>query len=64
MSILPNSSFPLLASDQADVIEIFYQLMSKNVRFVDGSEVATTQGFGFSSGSHGLLFPDEPSDLA
>ena len=64
MSIHPNSSFPLLASDQADVIQIFFQLMSEKVQFENATEPTTHQGFGFSNDSHALLFPDEPSDLA
>lgn len=64
MSIHPNSSFPLLASDQADVIQIFLQLMSEKVQSGLLPEPTALQGFGFSSDSHALLFPDEPSDLA
>jgi hypothetical protein len=63
MSILPNPSFPLLASDQAEVIEMFFQLMCTKVRFVEEPEGAMNQGFGLSSDSRRLLFPDEPSEL-
>lgn len=64
MSIHPSSNFPLLVRDQAEVIQIFLQLMSDHVQSRHLPEPATLQGFGFSSESHALLFPDEPSDLA
>jgi hypothetical protein len=62
MSILPSSSFPLLASDQADVIKIFLELMSERVRAGCASEVNSNQPVGHDLS--GSLFPDESSNPA
>jgi hypothetical protein len=43
MSIHPNSSFPLLASDQADVIRIFLELMSEGDHAGRVSKTTTTK---------------------
>jgi hypothetical protein len=64
MSIHPSSSFPLLASDQADVIQIFLELMLDGDRAGRGSEVTTNQPMGPRDDSNGSLFPDEPFDRA
>jgi len=42
MSIHPDSSFPLLASDQADVIHMFLELMEEASHSGTVSEVTTT----------------------
>ncbi|MFZ0301444.1 MAG: hypothetical protein WAL75_02115 [Terracidiphilus sp.] len=39
MIIQPNSSFPLLASDQAEVIQIFLELMQERGGPAHGPEV-------------------------
>jgi len=41
MSIHPDTSFPLLASDQADVIRIFLDLMSQGDRTGVASDVTS-----------------------
>jgi hypothetical protein len=40
MAILPKSEFPLLESDQAEVIEMFYGLL----RLLDAERANTAQG--------------------
>ncbi len=42
MAIHPNSNFPLLASDQADVIRIFLELMGEGNYAERVCEVRTT----------------------
>jgi hypothetical protein len=64
MSIQPNSNFPLLASDQADVIQIFLELMIERDRAGHASEATTNQPVGPRNDSDGSLFPSDPSDLA
>jgi hypothetical protein len=64
MSIDPKSNFPLLASDQAEVIRIFLELMSEGDRAERVSNVKTNQSVGPHNDSNGLLPPGEPSDLA
>jgi hypothetical protein len=43
MANYPNSSFPLLASDQAEVIRIFLELMCEGHHDQDVSEATTTK---------------------
>jgi hypothetical protein len=43
MAIDPNSSFPLLASDQADIIRMFLDLMIDSNRAGRVSEVRATK---------------------
>ncbi len=58
MSIHPNSSVPLLPSDQADVIRIFLELMST------GDRTTTEEPVGPRNDSSDSWYPGEPSDLA
>ena len=43
MAIHPDSSFPLLASDQADVIRIFIELMREGDRPEQAPQAMTTK---------------------
>jgi hypothetical protein len=63
MSIHPNPSFPLLASDQADVIRIFLELLSERERAARASEVAASQPLGPRNDSNDLWLPRQPPDL-
>jgi len=63
MSIHPNPSFPLLASDQNDVIKIFLQLMSDGDRVGGATEVTTNQRVVWRTDSDGFLFPADPFDI-
>ncbi|MGA3049250.1 MAG: hypothetical protein ABSD67_21645 [Terracidiphilus sp.] len=64
MTIQPNSNFPLLASDQADVIQIFLELMIERDRAGQAPEVTTNQPVGRRNDSDNSLFPRDPFDLA
>ena len=65
MSIHPESSFPLLAGDQADVIRIFLELMAEGDRVERASELtATPKRVGPRNDSDDRWLPGEPSDLA
>ena len=57
MSIHPDSSFPLLAGDQADVIRIFLDLMSKGDRSRAPSEVTSHQSVGARKDPNDSSFP-------
>lgn len=63
MSIHPISSFPLLASDQADVIRIFLELMSDQDPSGLESEVTINKPLGSRSDSDRSRFPGELPDL-
>lgn len=63
MSIHPNSSFPLLASDQADVIRIFLDLMSKNERAEHSAGSTSSQPVGPRNESNDPSFPGNLLDL-
>jgi nitrogen-specific signal transduction histidine kinase len=43
MAMHPDPSIPLLASDQAEVIQIFLELMLERAAIEQASEVATTR---------------------
>lgn len=62
MAIHPDSSFPVLAGDQIDVIEIFLELMSARERADRTPEVTTNQAVGSGSDSKDSWFPSEPLD--
>jgi len=59
MSIHPDSSFPLLASDQADVIQIFLELMSESDLSYRAPEVTTNHPVGPYSDASNPWFPGE-----
>ncbi len=59
MSNQPNSSFPLLASDQAEVIQIFLELMSEGDRAASAPEVKSDRIVGPRDGSGASWFPRE-----
>jgi hypothetical protein len=64
MTIYPDPTFPLPVSDQADVIELFLELMGEDSRAGRVSEVRTTmepieQRRNFDD----LFFPNEPLEL-
>ena len=59
MSIHPNSNFPLLASDQADVIQIFLELMIDGDRAGHASEATTDQPVGPRNDSSDSWFPGD-----
>jgi len=59
MSIHPNASFPLLASDQADVIRLFLELMSEGDRAERASKVTSNQPVGPGNDSSNPWFPRE-----
>jgi hypothetical protein len=64
MEINLNSSFPLLAADQADVIRIFLELMSEGDRNGHVREVRkTNQSLEPRNSPEDSLFPNEPLDL-
>lgn len=63
MSIHPDSSFPLLASDQADVIQIFLELMSDGDRSWRASEVTTNRPAGQCNDINDSWFQGELPDL-
>lgn len=63
MSIHPNPSFPLSASDQTDVIKIFLQLMSEGDRVEDASEVTTNQQIIWRDDSGDSLNLGDPFDI-
>jgi hypothetical protein len=63
MSIDHNPYFPLLASDQADVINLFLQLMSEGDRVVGASEITANQPVDWRTDSDGFLFPGDPFDI-
>lgn len=63
MSIHPDSSFPLLASDQADVIQIFLELMSQGDRSWRASEVTTSHPAGPYGDINESWFQGELPDL-
>lgn len=64
MSIHPSSSFPVLVRDQAEVIQIFLQLMRDGDLAGRGSKVTTSQPIGPRDDPNGSLFSNEPPDLA
>ena len=64
MSIHPDSNFPLLADDQADVIRIFLELMSDGDRAVRAPEATTDQPVGPRNDSSDSWCPGAPSDPA
>jgi hypothetical protein len=57
-------SFPLLASDQAEVVRIFLELMSEGDRAERASNFNTNQPVGPHNDPSDLLPPGDPSDLA
>ena len=57
MSMNSSFSFPLLASDQADVIRIFIDLMSERDRAERRSEVKANQPAGSHDDSGNLWSP-------
>lgn len=64
MPIQPNSSFPLLASDQADVIRIFLELMAEgNHAERVSDERATNNPLEPRNDSNDSCFPREQLDL-
>lgn len=56
-------NFPLLASDQADVIRIYLDLMIERDRVGHGTEVAANHTIGQHINTGGTLFPSELPDL-
>lgn len=64
MEINLNSSFPLVAADQADVIRIFLELMSEGDRNGHVREVRkTNQSLEPRNSPEDSHFPNEPLDL-
>ena len=63
MAIHPDSHFPILVSDQADVIRIFLELMSEGDRTARASEVTTDQPVGPRNDSNYSRFPDKLPNL-
>jgi hypothetical protein len=65
MELHPNSCFPLLASDQAEVIRIFLELMTEGDHAGRACDVGTpNQSFEPHRDIDGSFFPGEPHDLA
>ncbi len=62
MASHPVSSFPLLASDQADVIRIYLELMHERDRSGNPSEVTEDQPLGPPKGSDYSWFPGQTFD--
>jgi len=63
MAIHPNPSFPLLPSDQADVIRIFLQLMRERYPSSKVPEVAANHPSVSRNGSNRPWFPGDLPDL-
>ena len=63
MAIHHDSSFPLRASDQVDVIQIFLELMSQGDRSWPAAEVATNHSAGACNDMNDSWFPGELPDL-
>ena len=63
MKIYPDSSFPLSASDQADVIRLFQELMSVNGPAGHSSDAATNQSVAPRKDSNGSRFPAPMPDF-
>lgn len=61
MAMHPDSSFPLLASDQAEVIRIFLELMRERERVEHSSQVVSHKPPAARSESRGC-FADEQLD--
>ena len=64
MSIHPDSNFPLLAGDQAEVIQIFLELMIHGDRAGRAPEATTDQPVGPLNDSSDSWVPGAPSDPA
>jgi len=62
MAIHPDSNFPLLASDQSDVIRIFLELMKESDHAGRAPEFTTNQPVGPRNDSSGSWLPGEPLD--
>ncbi len=63
MAIQPSSNFPLLESDQADVIRIFLELIEERSRSASGLEVKTvTKAVESSNKPHDSKPPSELFD--
>jgi hypothetical protein len=62
MAIHPDSNFPLLASDQSDVIRIFLDLMKESDLAGCAPEFTTNQPVGLRDDSSGSWLPGEPFD--
>jgi hypothetical protein len=64
MAIHPDSRFPLLIRDQAEVIRIFLELMRESDRTGRAPKVTTTQRpIGRRNGPNDHWIPDELADL-
>jgi hypothetical protein len=62
MASQPISSFPLLASDQADVIRIYLELMDERARVGSPSEVTKDQSLGPDNAADHSWFPGQTFD--
>jgi hypothetical protein len=62
MASHPVSSFPLLASDQADVIRIYLELMQERARAGSASDVKEDQPLGSPDASDPSWFPGQTFD--
>lgn len=62
MASHPISSFPLLASDQADVIRIFIELMQERARAESPSEITEDQPLGPRNAPGHSWFPGQTFD--
>jgi hypothetical protein len=60
MAMSPDSSFPLLASDQAEVIRIFLELMDEHDRTEHPSELMVNRPRGLGKASDGSPFAGPP----
>ncbi len=63
MDTHPIPSFPLLASDQADVIRIFLELMRNGDRIGHASEVTVNKPLELRNDSGHSWFPGELPEL-
>lgn len=62
MASHPVSSFPLMASDQADVIRIYLELMQERARTGSASEVPEDQPLGPHDATDHSWFPGQTFD--
>lgn len=62
MASHPVSSFPLLASDQADVIRLYIELMQERAHMESASEVPEDQTLGSHDATDHSWFPGQTFD--